>query len=275
MPLPPSVSLFLLRECNAHCRFCYATFRDVSGRLPTADWVRILFLLAEAGAQKVTFVGGEPTLHPDLAHLVRVASGLGLTTTVVTNGARLPQLLRGVKNHLHWVGLDLDSADPATEVALGRGDAGYVNRVLQHAALCREHGIKVKLNTVVTRLSWQEDMSEIVRTIRPDRWKAFQVLPSRGQNDGKVEDLLISDAQFAAWVGRHAHLDDEGLAPVVETNDLMRDSYALVDPIGRFFSNNDGHTYGPAILEVGVETAWASVAFDEEKFLRRGGKYAW
>lgn len=274
-PLPPSVSYFLLRECNAKCKFCFATFKDVNGRLSNQDAERVLTALAEAGVEKITFVGGEPTLHPHIKQLVTLSSELGMTTTIVTNGARLPQLLKAVGDKLDWVGLDLDSAIPGVEGKLGRGNGRYVSRLLEHVQMCRELGIKVKLNTVVTRLSWEEDMSDIIREIKPDRWKAFQVLPIKGQNDGKVEDLLLSDEQFAAWVARHEHLRAEGLAPVPETNEQMTKSYALVDPLGRFFSNDGVHEYGQAILDVGVETAWESIDFHQNRFEERGGLYEW
>ena len=119
-------------------------------------------------------------------------------------------------------------------------------------------------------------MSGLVRRMRPERWKVFQVFPITGQNDGKVEELLISREQFQAFVQRHAHLRDEGLAPVVEDNDAMRGSYVMVDPLGRFFGNATGrHVYGEPILEVGVEAALAEVGFEPAKFEARGGRYAW
>ena len=63
---------------------------------------------------------------------------------------------------------------------------------------------------------------------------------------------------------------------VPETNDLMTGSYVMVDPAGRFFDNVAGHhTYSRPILEVGVEEALRDVSIAPEKFLSRGGSYAW
>ena len=105
---------------------------------------------------------------------------------------------------------------------------------------------------------------------------AFQVLPVEGQNDGSVEDLLITAEHFAAWVERHGPLAEEGLAPVPESNELMRGSYAMIDPQGRFFSNVSGRQkYSPAILEAGVHEAWAATEFLAERFEGRGGRYDW
>lgn len=278
-PIPPAVNYFVMRECNMRCRFCYATFRDVNGRLSNQDAERLVRLLAEGGFEKITFVGGEPTLHPHIEMLIRTAHDAGLTTQIVSNGTRLLlPLLDACKDSIDWVGLDIDSIHEDVEVAIGRtavgrNREGHVARTIALAEEIHKRGIRLKLNTVVTRLSWQEDMSSVIEQIKPDRWKGFQVLPVKGQNDGSVEDLLITPEQFKAWADRHLHL---GLIP--EDNDLMSLSYALVDPMGRFYaSDGAGHQYGKSILEAGVQAAWDSVPtpFRHDRFDARGGRYNW
>lgn len=272
----PAVNFHLIKPCNARCRFCFATFREVRGRLPTADAFRLIDALASAGCEKLTFVGGEPTLHPDLGPLVRHARHHALVTCVVSNGFRLRALLDGYADALDWVGLSIDSSDEVVQRDLGRGPGDHVVMATRLADECRDHRIRLKLNTVVTALTWQEDMSPLVRRIAPDRWKVFQVLPMAGQNDGSVEPLLVTDDQFAAFVDRHRHLATEGLAPVVEDNDAMRGSYVMIDPLGRFFGNATGrHVTSEPILQVGVAEALAQVGFQPAKFAARGGRYAW
>ena len=97
--------------------------------------------------------------------------------------------------------------------------------------------VRIKLNTVVTALNWQEDVSELVRRIRPDRWKAFQVLEIHGENEGKVRQLLISADQYAQFVARHQHLAAERIGLVPEDNDAMRGSYVMINPQEQFFAN--------------------------------------
>ena len=41
-------------------------------------------------------------------------------------------------------------------------------------------------------------MADLLLALRPERWKVLQVLPMGGQNDGKVESLLIDELTFAA-----------------------------------------------------------------------------
>ncbi len=273
---PVAINYHLLKPCNARCSFCFATFRDVHGQLAAEDARELITKLKEAGGEKLTFAGGEPTLHPDLGALVRHAKDVGFVTCVVTNGFRLDRLLDDHADALDWVALSVDSGDEATQAGLGRGRGDHVARAIAYADRCHALGVRVKLNSVVTAATWWEDMTGLVRRVRPARWKVFQVLPIGGQNDGSVEDLLITEGQFRAFVERHAHLAPEGLAPVVENNDAMRGSYVMVDPLGRFYGNATGrHVYSDSILRVGVDAALAQVGFEPAKFDARGGRYAW
>ncbi len=277
MPTKPiSINFHLFKPCDARCDFCFATFRDVRGRLSTADARRVIDALRAAGGQKITFAGGEPTLHPDIGKLVKHAKQVGFVTGVVTNGSRLAELLEGYGDFLDWAALSVDSGSEETQASLGRGRGDHVQRSVHLADRCRAHGVRVKMNTVVTALNWQEDMSGLVRRIAPERWKVFQVLRVVGQNDGRVEPLLITAQQFEAFLKRHAHLASEGFPAIAEDNDAMTDSYVMVDPLGRFYGNTDGiHRTSPPILEVGVQRALAAVGFDQAKFEARGGTYAW
>ncbi len=277
MPLAiPAVNYHLFKPCDAACHFCFATFRDVEGRLALPDARRLLGLLRDAGVEKLNFAGGEPTLHPDIGELVALSRALGLVTSIVSNGARLGRLLDTHATDLDWLGLSVDSADEATEVALGRSRGDHVARAIGLADRARALGLRLKLNTVVTALNWREDMTVLVHRMQPERWKVFQVLPVVGQNDGAVEPLLIDAERFEAFVRRHAHLAADGLAPIVEDNAAMRGSYAMIDPLGRFYGNATGaHVYSRPILEVGVESALAEVGCEVGRFDARGGRYAW
>ncbi len=274
--LPVAINYHLYKPCNLRCRFCFATFRDVRGQLSLVDARRLIERLREAGAEKLNFAGGEPTLHPHIGELVRYAKALGFVTSIVTNGARLEQLLEVAGGALDWVALSVDSADEETQRLLGRGKGTHVEQALRLADRCRELGVGLKLNTVVTALNWREDMSDFVRRFAPGRWKVFQVLRVVGQNDGVVEPLLITEGQFESFVARHSRLGSDGFAPVPEDNDAMTDSYAMIDPLGRFFGNSGGvQSYSRPILEVGVADALVEIGFDDDKFDARGGLWDW
>ena len=274
--VPIAVNFHLYKPCNYRCRFCFATYRDIEGHLPLGEAKALLRALREAGAEKLNFAGGEPTLHPRIGELVAESKRLGFTTTLITNGARLDRLLDAHSGSIDWVGLSVDSGSEAVQAALGRGRGGHVALSRWHAARVHALGIGLKLNTVVTALNWEEDMHALVRELRPARWKVFQVLAIAGQNDGDVEALLIDRARFQAFVTRHQDLAAEGLGPVAEDNEAMTDSYAMIDPLGRFYGNHGGrYVYSRPILEVGVAAALAEVDFEVRRLIARGGLYTW
>ncbi|MCG9129774.1 hypothetical protein JT359_19465 [Candidatus Poribacteria bacterium] len=56
----------------------------------------------------------------------------------------------------------------------------------------------------------------------------------------------------------------------------MTESYAMVDPAGRFFDNSKGsHTYSEPILKIGIREAIKQVSINYDMFNQRKGNYDW
>ncbi len=286
-PLPPAVNWHFWPWCNYGCKFCFARFEDIprADRLSKEIALTVPEMLADAGAEKITFVGGEPTLCPFLGDLLSVSKDVGLTTCIVSNASGLTEEFLDEWGHLiDWVGLSIDASNDQIHAEIGRGMRGDLARSRSHHLdlaidawnRCRSRGIRMKLNTVVCKSNLDDDMTDLVLKLRPERWKIFEVLPVEGQNDGDVDDLLLAEGEFQTWVDRHAWVANEGIQFVPESNELMRGSYAMLDALGRFYSNSEGgHSYGASILEVGVKKAWEQNCFFEDRFHDRGGVYEW
>ena len=202
--------------------------------------------------------------------------------SVVSNGRRLRELIEAGGQWIDWVALSLDSGDDQVHVSLGRTrkDIPYTSHMLALGEVLRNHGVRVKCNTVVTKHNVDEDMSAVIRRLAPERWKLFQVLPVIGENDRTINDLVITKGEFQAFVERHRPLRDEGVEIVPEDNTLMTNSYLMISPDGRFFwhtprGESRGLEYGNPLLEVGWEEALRQARFSERKFLERGGMYDW
>lgn len=285
--IPLAVNWHFWPWCNYGCKFCFARFEDIprADRLPKEIAITVPEMLAAAGADKITFVGGEPTLCPYLGDLLAASKDVGLTTCIVSNATGLTEEFLDEWGHLiDWVGLSIDASNDEIHAEIGRGMRGDLARQRSHHlelakqvwASCTQRGIRMKLNTVVCKANLDDDMSALVMELKPERWKIFEVLPVEGQNDGDVDDILLEEDEFNSWVERHKWVADEGIQFVPENNELMRGSYAMLDALGRFYSNTEGgHTYGPSILDVGVMRAWEENCFLEDRFHDRGGIYEW
>ena len=90
--LPLSINWHFWPWCNYGCKFCFARFEDIprADRLPKEIAVRVPQMLADACADKITFVGGEPTLCPYLEDLLLASNKAGLTTGLISNATGLP-----------------------------------------------------------------------------------------------------------------------------------------------------------------------------------------
>lgn len=268
------------------CKFCFATFKGVKhsilpkGHLPQEEALEVVRRLAAFGFQKITFAGGEPTLCPWLSELIALAKSLGMTTMIVTNGTGLSEeFLKINRKNLDWIAISIDSLRTETNLRMGRAVSGSRPNTLEtYVAMIesvKAFGYGLKINTVVNRVNLEEDLVDFIRQSKPLRWKILQVIPIREQNDEHISDFLVSHSEFEAFVERHQGVDSETVL-VVEPADLIKGSYIMVDPAGRFFDNtSEGYRYSGKIHEIGCAEALREVKFDFSKFLDRGGRYSY
>ncbi|WP_037837936.1 radical SAM/SPASM domain-containing protein [Streptomyces sp. NRRL S-337] len=73
--------------CNLACRHCYAgsSPQGDHGTMTAADWRRVIDELGSLGVRDVQFIGGEPTLHPDLPQFIRHARSRHMRVEVFSN----------------------------------------------------------------------------------------------------------------------------------------------------------------------------------------------
>ncbi|SLM35129.1 Radical SAM [Lasallia pustulata] len=229
--------------------------------------------------KKLNFAGGEPFLEPvflgELAKYCKEVLRLE-SVSVVTNGSKVTdRWLSKYGQYLDIIAVSCDSFNEETNISIGRGQGAHLKSVTKLSQLCRSHGIKFKVNTVVNRYNLHEDMHAPIRAIAPFRWKCFQVLIVEGENDSaatktNAHRFTITPGEFEAFCD--AHSDLECLVP--EPNDVMRSSYLLLDEYMRFLNKGVGEPTRP-ILEIGVQDALEHVEWDQVGFKKRGGVYDW
>lgn len=278
---PVSVNYHFSRECNYKCGFCFHT-ETTSSILSLDEAKRGMKLLKEAGMKKLNFAGGEPFLNPRfMRELLRYGKEeLGIESiSIVSNGSKITEkFLRENAAFIDILAISCDSFNPETNIKIGRGRSGEnVDQLAKVARWCQQFGIKFKINTVVCRLNWDEDMTQMVMKFQPFRWKVFQCLIVTGENDNEqrkrdARSFLVSDEQWKAFCDRHKHLR----CFVPESNEMMKGSYLILDEHMRFLDKGDGEeTASESILEVGVSKAMAQVRWESTAFVERGGFYDW
>ena len=269
---PKSVNFHITERCNYQCKFCFAKYSEFSQELPLSDAKRLIFELANAGCEKINFAGGEPTIIRILPELIIHAKKVGLFVSLISNGTGItPSLIKKVANSIDIIGLSIDSSSNTTEFRLGRGiSRPHIELIQKAAKLIHSHNIKLKINTTITPLNWQDDMNDLISQLNPFRWKVFQVHPIQGINDRFFEEFgYLETKQFNHFMNRHQNLN-----PIGESTEIMNESYIMITPDGRFYQNsNNAYQYSERILDIGVENAFQQIQFSENKFLQRQGEY--
>lgn len=192
------------RACPLACLHCRA--EAVPGRdlleLTTEEACRLMDQVAAFGSPPPLFVitGGDPFERPDLFDLIRYGRSRGLAPAVSpsatpaltpANLARLREAGAGA------VSLSLDAATAPVHDAF-RGYDGVFTRTLQAWRAAREAGLKVQINTTVTRhnLTQLPDIARLVRDEGALLWSVFFLVPTgRGRalsslTPSEVEDVL-------------------------------------------------------------------------------------
>jgi len=278
---PAVINWHVTDACNYRCRYCYAKWQDAGKpkliRNPAGTRALLGALYSHFSPQgteakpRVNFAGGEPLLDskPLLAG-VQIARSLGFDVSLISNGSCLSEpLIADLAPELSVLGLSIDAVQSEALAEIGRHDRRGRQidfaRLASCVALARRKNptLLLKINTVVCAANWQEDLSDLIGVLSPQRWKVLRMLPVVSR------ELEVLSEQFWAFVDRHRLLAD---LMTVEDNDDMVESYIMVDPWGRFFQNRAGafgYDYSPCILDVGADEAFSRIGWSPIKFEAR------
>lgn len=131
------LALDITRACQAQCTTCYneSSPQGTHGVMTREDWLRVVDQAAAAGVRQVQFIGGEPTLHPDLAGLVNRAVHHGLGVEVFSNLIHIRDAL--------WPVLRQRGVTLATSY--------YSDQAAEHEAITRHRGSYAKTKANIVR----------------------------------------------------------------------------------------------------------------------------
>jgi radical S-adenosyl methionine domain-containing protein 2 len=302
------INLHVTERCNYRCTYCFGKWgliqessAETSVWADTATAYRIMSDLAEKfrrdrGADspiRFNFVGGEPALLPNIDDLIDHArTALKSRVSYVTNGLMLRRFdAAWTAENIDIVGISVDSALPSTNREIGRvtrsgkvfdlAEIGTRVHAIREAAHRRgARAPEIKVNTVVSDLNVNEKFGVVLNAIKPDRWKILKMLPVYSTA------TAIADQSFREFAKKHrkyvrkragsGRTDFNGVLITTEDNDEMTGSYAMVDPLARFFWYDDrpesGYQYSAPMTEVSADQAWAvaGVHWDEQKY---GARY--
>lgn len=194
--------------CNLRCRYCYNA--DLVLRPDARPAIPVDRLVADLERRLgfvdgVVLTGGEPTLYPDLADLLRMFRAMGLAVKLDTNGSRPAVLREWLDGGLvQYVAMDV-KASPAQYASVA-GRPVDIEAISASLDLLRASGCPHEFRTtVVPTLVDVKDVEEIARWIAGSSPYFLQQFRPGGCLDPQldtVEPYYVSVLEEMASVAR-------------------------------------------------------------------------
>ena len=267
------VNLHLTQACNYHCRHCFAMFPEPRDLSPER-WKDIISDLAESGlVSAINFAGGEPVFCRGFPEIVSFAHEKGFLLSIITNGSLLRNeklFPRELFPMISMFGFSIDSLNYDTLRRIGRYDSrgnilgrqGFIDTV----RLIREcsPSASIKINTVVSKLNWNERLVDIEEEVPVSRWK-FLKMKVFETNGFSNRDLAVTESEFESFVRNNRRRYGE---TVVEST--MERSYLIIDNAGNLLDNRgDSYTIIGNLLEEPFGELLSRFSLDDREYSRR------
>ena len=274
---PVLYSLELTPACNNRCPGCYNVFIDDKQTrrgqlrhrpLNAAQWATVLDQIAPH-ASRIKLTGGEATLHPDFAAIVRAVADRGIEFSLFTNGRWLqPEILLdflAAAPQLTGLVISLHGHTAATH-ELFSGVAGSFAETVANIRLAVARGIPVTTSTVLTQAN-QHALDAIMdlalalgaRHVTFNRYLGAPLPSSDLSKQELIRAVNLIDRLKAA--GRPAQFGicvPQCLTPNSSSGCLAGVAYATVDPWGNLRPCNHSYLLAGNLLKQSLEAAWHS-----------------
>lgn len=247
-----TINLHFTDLCYFSCKHCFV--RKQRHELSFKEVCLIVDKIAEQALKngltvRINLAGGEPLISRNIQSIIDYIFAKGMEVSIITNGYYLTkEFIEQNKNKISMIGISIDSLHHKTNYLIGRCvDVKTITEeeMIKKCGHIKKNGIKLKVNTCITSLNKNEDLSDFFKKVQPDRLKILRVLSER-----KDESFLITDQD---WVNTQDKYKD--LNAIFEDNDFMKESYIIIDSFGNLTKNNL-HLSNNSILKNSIESCF-------------------
>lgn len=249
------INLHILEACNYSCRHCFSHF-DSGRTLSVDEWKQIVDNCRKGiNVCEYNIAGGEPLMYRKLPELVRYIKQTGADCSIITNGFLMTdEWIKENAALYKTIGFSIDSFNPETLIRQGRCNAKgeiltgeRLKHICEFIKECNPE-CKIKINTVVTKLNLEENISKIIEEfgIPVDRWKILKI--KRFSNNAfSNDDICISDSEFDSFVKRNTGFLRPDCANEVIVEHSMSGAYIIIDANGYLLDNSRENIYTPVL----------------------------
>lgn len=152
-----NIYLYITERCQLRCGHCYMGDRlDRALALDYETATRIISYCRRMGGEYITFLGGEPTLHPDLPRFVDFALDEGYTQVMINSNGLLEKSIYDIApEKLHYISFSLDGATPETHDRI-RAKGTFKKTVGCIRTLIRTADYPVRIITTISQVNIHE-----------------------------------------------------------------------------------------------------------------------
>ena len=272
---PNVINFHITDKCNYHCKYCFAKFHQQDLPLEDAkrvvDSVRNYFAANGIENGRINIAGGEPMLYPHLEEIIRYIKSKEMAVSIITNGSRLTSdFCERVGGLLDMVGISIDAANKEGNERVGRccrGATPDFTELKKAVDVLHANDVKLKINTVVSKLNLNEDMASVYELLQPDKVKLVCVHKVENINGG-MGDLIPTFEEYVDFVQRNGAI--KNCRVVLEGPGYMQNAYFMINPQGEVFMNERGEEkkYG-SCLKRPLTEIFESMPLDIEKYFER------
>ncbi len=203
-------------RCNLRCLMCYTDCFNqpdhIRQELPTAEMLRILDELAEAGCLELCLTGGEPLARPDFFDIYQHAARKGFLITLFTNGTLLTEA--GADRLAEYPPLRIEisihgrSSDLFERITQQNGS---FQRCLTGIRLLLDRGLRVTLKTTAMTINQHEVLAikKFAADLGPVAYKLGEELRASLDGSDEPKGFQLSARELDALNRRDPDLREE------------------------------------------------------------------
>ena len=279
--------LYPTHRCNLRCLYCSSPYLDTP-ELTLNQWLTVVDELADLGCRRITILGGEPLLRPDVPDIIARVRARGMSCVLTSDGLLVAKRIDELRS-LNTLVLSLDAVGAANDAVRGTGVYAGVEKAVQAA---KNADIPVKINAVLSATTApaldellafvaEQDLHitlNVMRSGDPERWHKADAIKAE---DAEIQRtlrrlaalskrnprILFSDTTFD-YASRWGDYGRER----VEADDVTADDprvrhgprcqagryYLSINPDGTVYPcvSTIGHIRGGNVITDGVAAAW-------------------
>lgn len=229
-------NLHFIDACNFNCHHC---FIKKENNLLSLKQIKTIvdkiekYSIEEGILTRINLAGGEPLLCNYLQDIIDYINSKNIEVSLITNGYLLTkEFIEKNAKKLSMIGISVDSLNESTIKSINRCcgnnylDEGKLTSLYKYIKHCN---IKLKINICISKLNIDENMSQFIQNINPDRLKLLQIVPENKFG----EKIAISLEEFKLYCDKYDKFN-----PIIENIETMKKSYFIIDSKGYFCTNN-------------------------------------